>query len=150
MARKQSSIFLWPRSRHRMVACQCQMRLLRVLRHNCSDIPIFSIKNNVAWCPHNKGVTTGVQGSQFPGRRVTMGAPNHCGPPNGCGGAPKSPNNVTSTFFNTVHLLPKGLRFEHGSAKVASCPGRHITSLRPYPIILVFITRRICSIKWKG
>ena len=29
-------------------------------------------------------------------------------------GAPKSPNNVTSTFLNTVHLLPKVLRFEHG------------------------------------
>jgi len=30
-------------------------------------------------------------------------------------GAPKSPNNVTSTFFNTVHLLPKDLSFEHGA-----------------------------------
>ena len=37
--------------------------------------------------------------------------------------APKSPNNVTSTFFNTVHSLPKDLRFEHGGAKLASCPG---------------------------
>jgi len=46
-------------------------------------------------------------------------------------GAPKSPNNVISTFFNTVHLLPKDLRFEHGSTKLASCPGRHLTSLRP-------------------
>ena len=45
--------------------------------------------------------------------------------------APKSPNNVTSTFFNTVNLLPKNLRFEHGDAKVASCPGRYLTSLRP-------------------
>jgi len=27
--------------------------------------------------------------------------------------APKSPNNVTSTIFNTVHLVPKNLRFEH-------------------------------------
>ena len=26
---------------------------------------------------------------------------------------PKSPNNVACTFFNTVHLLPKDLRFEH-------------------------------------
>jgi len=36
-------------------------------------------------------------------------------------GAPKCPNNVTSTFFNTVHLLPKDLRFEYGGAKLASC-----------------------------
>ena len=51
-------------------------------------------------------------------------APNHCG---GGVGA-KSSNNITSTFFNTVNLLPKELRFEHGSAKLASCPGRHLTS----------------------
>jgi len=47
-------------------------------------------------------------------------------------GAPKGPNNATSAFFNTVHLLPKGFRFEHGGAKLASCPGRHLSSLRPY------------------
>jgi len=44
------------------------------------------------------------------GRRINMGAP-------------KRPNNVTSTFFNTVHLLPKDLRFKHGGAKLAYCPG---------------------------
>jgi len=38
-------------------------------------------------------------------------------------GAPKSPSNITSTFFNTVHLFPKDLRFEHGGAKLASYPG---------------------------
>jgi len=46
-------------------------------------------------------------------------------------GAPKSPKNVPSTFFNTVYLLPKDLWFEHGGAKLASCPGRHLTSSRP-------------------
>jgi len=46
-------------------------------------------------------------------------------------GAPKRPDIVASTFFNTVDLLPKDLRFEHGGAKLASCPGRHLTSLRP-------------------
>ena len=44
--------------------------------------------------------------------------------------APKSPNNTASTFFNTVQLLPKDLRFEYGGAKLASCLGRHTTSLR--------------------
>jgi len=38
-------------------------------------------------------------------------------------GTPKSPNNVTSSFFNTVHLLPKDLRFEHGGANFASRQG---------------------------
>jgi len=45
--------------------------------------------------------------------------------------APKCPNNVTSYFFNAVHLLPKDLRFEHGGAKLASCPWRYINSLPP-------------------
>ena len=51
------------------------------------------------------------KGAQFSGRRMTAG------------GA-KSPNNVTSTFFNTVHFLPKDLRFEHGDTKLVSFPGR--------------------------
>ena len=59
------------------------------------------------------------RGAQFPGRQITTEAP-------------KSPNNVRSTFFNTVNLLPKELRFEHGGAKLASCPRRHLTSLRPW------------------
>ena len=59
-------------------------------------------------------------------------ATNHYGSTEWLRGAPKSPNNVTSTFFNTVHLLWKELRFEHGGAKLASCPGRHLTSLRPW------------------
>ena len=37
--------------------------------------------------------------------------------------APKSPDHVTSTFFNRVHSLPKVLRLEHGGAKLASCTG---------------------------
>jgi len=70
-----------------------------------------------------RGITRGPRGEQSPGalslwgRRMTTGWP-------------KSHNNVTSTFFNTLHLLPKYLMFERGGAKLASCPGRHLTSLR--------------------
>ena len=46
-------------------------------------------------------------------------------------GSPNNPNNVTRTFFNTVHLLPEDLRFENEGAKLVSCPERHLTSLRP-------------------
>ena len=46
--------------------------------------------------------------------------------------AQKSPNNVESTFFDTVYLLPKDLRFENGGAKLASCSGCHLTLLRPW------------------
>ena len=46
-------------------------------------------------------------------------------------GAPKSPSNVTSTFFYRVHLLPKDRWFEHVGAKLAFCPRRHLTEFRP-------------------
>jgi len=32
---------------------------------------------------------------------------------------------------STQYLLPKDLRFEHWGAKLASCPGHYLTSLRP-------------------
>jgi len=46
--------------------------------------------------------------------------------------SPKIPNNGTGTSFNTVHLLPKDLILELWGAKLASCPGRYLTSLRPW------------------
>jgi len=52
----------------------------------------------------------GSKGAQFPVHRITMGAP-------------KNPSNVTSTFFNTVHLLPKDLKFEHGASNLLLVPG---------------------------
>jgi len=65
-----------------------------------------------------RGTTRGKEDT-IPGRRITAGAP-------------KSPNHVTSTFFNAEHLLAKDLRFEHEGAKLASCPGRHLALLRPW------------------
>jgi len=62
-----------------------------------------------------QGRNEGARGAQFPMRRITIGALNHYR------GAPKSSKNVTTTFFNTVHLLPNDLKFEHGCAKLASC-----------------------------
>jgi len=59
-------------------------------------------------------------------------APNQYGGAESLHGAPKRPNNATSTFFNILHLLPKYLRFEHRGAKLAYCPGRHLTLLRPW------------------
>jgi len=54
-------------------------------------------------------------------------APDHYGGAKCLPGATKNPNNFTSTFFSTVHLLPKDLRFEHTGAKLASSPGRIFT-----------------------
>jgi len=46
--------------------------------------------------------------------------------------APKSPNNVTSIFFNTCICFRKTSGSNKGGAKLTSCPGRHLTSLRPW------------------
>jgi len=46
-----------------------------------------------------------------------MWAPNHCG------GREKVPKIVISTFLNTVYLLPKDVKFEHGGAKLLLAPG---------------------------
>jgi len=39
---------------------------------------------------------------------------------------------MLQALSSTAHLLPKDLKFEHGGAKLSSCPGRHLTSLRPW------------------
>jgi len=78
-----------------------------------------------------RGVTMGARGHDSPGAESLWGgAASILGTPKSAG-APKIPNNVTSAFFNTVHLLPNDLKFENGGAELASCPGRHLTSLRP-------------------
>jgi len=48
-------------------------------------------------------------------------------------------------FFNTVHLLPKNFRLKHGGAKLASCTGRHLTSLR-----LSAGPKEVVNHLWKG
>jgi len=79
-----------------------------------------------------------------------MGALDHCRGAELLLEAPKSPNNVTSTFFNTVNLPSKELRIDHGGAKLRPwgrrfdqggaefvfCPGRHLTLLRPWLVVI--------------
>jgi len=67
---------------------------------------------------HNtRDVTRGARGA-IPGRGITAGGQ-------------KVPTMSKALFFKTVHLFPKGLRFEHEGDKLVSCPNRrHLTSLR--------------------
>jgi len=84
------------------------------------------------WIYDTQGRNEGrARGAQFPGRRITMGAPNHHEGRQMTAAPPKSSNNGASTFFNTVTFLTTST-FEHRSAKLASCLGRHLTSLRPW------------------
>jgi len=92
----------------------------RSLQYIASDY-LQSNSKNVSEGLQDRGVS---RGAKFPRRRVTM-VQITAGGVEWLWDAPKSPQNITSTFLNTVHLLPKG-------AKLASCPGSHLTSLRPY------------------
>ena len=74
----------------------------------------------------SRGVTRVGKGAQFLGRQFTRGGAEWLQR------APKKTNNVTSSFFNRVHLLPKDLKSEQGGAKLASWSGRHLTSFRPW------------------
>jgi len=83
------------------------------------------LPKNVLYSELPRGVTRGAKGSPFPGRRITMGA--------------EKSQNFTSTFFNSA-FASEDLNFDHGGAKRASCPGRHLTSLRPWNY-LTFLSR---------
>jgi len=78
-------------------------------------------------------VITAQSRNRLEGRGVTKGGKGGAIPwaPSHYGGAEKSQQYITSTFFNTVHLLPKDLSSKQGGAKLTSCSGRHLTSLRP-------------------
>jgi len=73
-----------------------------------------------------RGVTRGERGAQFPGRRITMGAPNHC--------EGRRKVLAMSQVFSSIQYICS--RRTSGSnmwgAKLASCPGRHPTSLHPW------------------
>ena len=68
------------------------------------------------------------------------------GAPNDWGTAPKTPNNVTSTSFSTVHLLLNDIRFEHGGTKLAYCPGRRLASLRS---LVWWVLQQIISLPYR-
>jgi len=62
----------------------------------------------------NRGVTIEGKGGTI------ARALNHYGGAESLREAPKSQKNVTSAFYNTIHLLPKDLRFEHVGARVVA------------------------------
>ena len=86
--------------------------------HDVRTWTFVYFRENVRFLLHNtRDVTRGARGT------IPRG-PNHCGGPN-------THNNVISTFFKTIHLLPKDLSFEQRDAERISFPRRHLTSLRP-------------------
>jgi len=76
---------------------------------------LFIFGNSSYFIAHYQGRNEGGKGHNSPDAESLRG--------------PKSYNNVISTSFNTVHLLPKDLRFEHGGVNLVSYPRRRPTSL---------------------
>jgi len=77
-------------------------------------------------------------------------APNHYGGARWLPRTQKTPDSVTNIFFSRVHLLSKDLRFEHGGAKLASCPGPHLYPLHPCwrtNVVVAFHTLQYGSVR---
>ena len=101
---------------------------------------------------HNQGRNEGGKGGTIPWAPIRYGGAESLQGRRISAEAAESPNNVTSTFFNTANLLSNELRFhyggaklrlwgrwfDHGGAKLVFCPGRHLTSLRPWSQLNVF------------
>ena len=76
--------------------------------------------------PHAEAKRGGGEGVQLPGRRITMEAPSDCG------GAKKS-QHCHNYFLKHSTFASERPQLLTWGAKLASCPGRHLTSLRPCP-----------------
>ena len=68
----------------------------------------------IKWC--KQGCNEGGQGGTIPLARNYYGGTKSLQ-------ELKRPNNLTSIFFNAVHLLPSDMRFEHGGANLHLAPG---------------------------
>ena len=76
-------------------------------------------------------------------RGVTRGgtipqSPSHHGGAKSLRGLPKSPK-MSQVLSSMQYIFFPTTCFEHGGAKLVSCPGHHLTSLRPWPYGFVLI-----------
>jgi len=78
-----------------------------------------------------KGVSTGGKGGTIPRASNSYGGAESLQGRPIIVRVPKSPNNVTSTLFNTIYLLPKDLRFEHGAPNLLLTPGAILPRYSP-------------------
>ena len=74
----------------------------------------------------SRGVTRGARGAQFHGRRITLGRWNTAGGAEWLWGRQKVPTmSQALSSIQYICFRKKNLRFKHGVAKLASCPGDH-------------------------
>jgi len=86
---------------------------------------LFHVNTIAVFITRVQDVTGGSRVAQFPGRRITTGASNDCG------GRRKAP--TMSQVLSSIQYICFGRTSgsNMGGAKLASCPGRHLTTLRP-------------------
>ena len=114
--------------------CEQENTTWRLSRVHCASMSRSTYDIHASLC---RAVTTGGQGGTIPRAPIHYGSAESLRDAELLRKAPKSPNNVTSTFFNTVNLLSKELRFDHGGAKLVFCPGRYLTSIRPCRCVIL-------------
>jgi len=78
---------------------------------------IYVERKHVLYCEQGRN-KRGAREAQSPGSRITLGRQIAAGAPNDCGGTEKSQRChkcvlMVHKVHSTVHLLAKGLRFEH-------------------------------------
>jgi len=86
------------------------MLILQVIRASHSA-PVFCI------CYKTRGVTRGERGAQCPDAETL--------------GDDEQFQQCRKCFYQHSTLTSKRPQFEHGGAKLVSCPRRHLTSVRP-------------------
>jgi len=95
----------------------------------------FYFRKIVRFLLHStRNVTKWGKGAQFRGCRITVGG--------------QKLTTMSQALFKTVHLFPKDLRFEHGGAKLVSCPRRHLILLHPCTERLSSQNGKICWQKY--
>ena len=97
------------------------IRALPPLQHHCH---IYVVETQTCLQGRNEGG----QGDTIPR------APNHYGGAESLRRAPKSPNNVTNTFFNTAHLLPKDSGSNTGGCHACFLPRAPSDLVAPLPV----------------
>jgi len=91
-----------------------------------------AIKEAEVSCNISRGVTRGKWGHKSPGAKSLWGHHITAVAPNDCAGRRKSQPCHKYFVLQRSTFGPKDLRFEHEGVKLASCPGRHLTLLRPW------------------
>ena len=94
----------------------------------------------------SKDVTRGARWVQFHCRRITLGTLKYCGGRRMIVGAPKSPNKHFLQYSRPTFSSERKTSGSHMGGQIASCPGRYLSSLRPYQSGDSFVKKLIHSL----